>query len=114
KYPRPWSEVSRMTIGREDWEKAWPELLRHVEADELKVIKRSRSGDVLDGEVTLAGRTIPVVIKRPLRRYWYRYLNEIGRGARARRAWLKAWKMTVRNIPNAWPLLLMERRKLGY
>jgi hypothetical protein len=54
------------------------------------------------------------VIKRPRRRYWYRYLNEIGRGARARRAWVKAWKMIARNVPSAWPLLLMERRRLGY
>ena len=55
-----------------------------------------------------------MVIKRPRRRYWYRYLNEIGRGARARRAWVKAWKMIARNVPTAWPLLLMERRRLGY
>jgi len=62
----------------------------------------------------LAGRTLDVVVKRPRRRYWYRYLNEIGRGHRARRAWYKAWKMIARNIPTAWPLLLMEKRKLGY
>lgn len=114
KYPRPWSEVSHLTFGRAEWEKAWPELLTRIEADQLQVIKRSRSGDVLAGDVTLNGRSIPVVIKRPRRRYWYRYLNEIGRGARARRAWLKAWKMIFRNVPTAWPLLMMEKRRLGY
>ena len=55
-----------------------------------------------------------VIIKRPRRRYWYRYLNQIWRGTRARRAWFKAWKMIVRNVPTAWPLLYAEKRRLGY
>jgi tRNA A-37 threonylcarbamoyl transferase component Bud32 len=114
KYPRPWSAASRMTFTGDQWEKEWPDLLRRIDADGLDIIKRSRSGDVLCGRVTLGGRPIDVVIKRPRRRYWYRYLNEIGRGARARRAWLKAWKMIFRNVPCAWPLLMMERRRLGY
>ena len=114
KYPRPWSNVSRMTFTHAEWEHEWPQLLRRIEADQLDVIKRSRSGDVLSGSLTLGGRPLGVVIKRPRRRYWYRYLNEIGRGARARRAWMKAWKMIFRNVPSAWPLLMMERRKLGY
>lgn len=114
KYPRPWSASSTMNFAADDWHGAWPELLARIGADQLQVIKRSRSGDVLSGDVTLGGRTIPIVIKRPRRRYWYRYLNEIGRGARARRAWVKAWKMIARNVPGAWPLLLMERRRLGY
>jgi tRNA A-37 threonylcarbamoyl transferase component Bud32 len=114
KYPRPWSSVSRMSFSADDWRLAWPDLLSRIEADQLEVIKRSRSGDVLSGDIALGGRTISVVIKRPRRRYWYRYLNEIGRGARARRAWVKAWKMIARNVPSAWPLLLMERRRLAY
>src|SRR6185369_2649959 len=112
--PRPWSDVSRMTIDADQWRRAWPLLLRQVEADQLRVIKRSPSGDVLAGSVELGGRPIDVVVKRPRRRYWYRYLNEIGRGARARRAWVKSWKMIARNVPCAWPLLMMERRRLGY
>ena len=114
KYPRPWSAASAMSFSSDEWRAGWPDLLRRVEADGLEVIKRSRSGDVLSGVVRLGGRSIDVVIKRPRRRYWYRYLNEIGRGARARRAWLKAWKMIARNVPGAWPLLLMERRRMGY
>ena len=114
KYPRPWSAVSAMTFDRTQWQAEWPNLLRRVEADELAVIKRSRSGDVLAGGVAPGGTPIDVVVKRPRRRYWYRYLNEVGRGARARRAWFKSWKMIARNVPAAWPLLMMERRRLGY
>ena len=87
---------------------------RQIEADALEVMKRSRSGDVLAAEIVLAGKPMSVIVKRPRRRYWYRYLNEIGRGSRARRAWIKAWNLIVRNIPTAWPLLLMEKRQLGY
>jgi tRNA A-37 threonylcarbamoyl transferase component Bud32 len=114
KYPHRWSPASRLEISKEDWLREWPALLQQIEADGLQIMKRSRSGDVLAADIVLAGKPVSVVIKRPRRRYWYRYLNEIGRGARARRAWTKAWNLIVRNIPTAWPLLLMERRELGY
>ena len=61
----------------------------------------------------LGGRPIPIIIKRPRRKYWYRYLNEIGRGGRARRAWRKSWNLIVRDLPTAWPLLLMEKASDG-
>ena len=114
KYARPWSAASGAVFHTAPWKQQWSELLRRIGADELEVIKRSRSGDVLAGQVAPDGTPIEVIVKRPRRRYWYRYLNEIGRGARARRAWVKSWKMIARNIPVAWPLLLMERRRLGY
>ncbi|HWC90211.1 MAG TPA: hypothetical protein VG433_11160, partial [Pirellulales bacterium] len=114
KYPRRWSDASRLTVEPGDWAAAWPGLLADIEADRLAVLKRSRSGDVLAAEVKLGGKPVPVIVKRARRRYWYRYLNEIGRGPRSRRAWLKAWKMIVRDIPTAWPMLLMEKRRLGY
>jgi tRNA A-37 threonylcarbamoyl transferase component Bud32 len=114
KYPRPWSAASRQTFDAEQWERQWPELLRQIEADAFEVIKRSRSGDVLAGRVSADEASIEVIVKRPRRRYWHRYLNEVGRGGRARRAWVKSWKLLARNVPAAWPLLLMEKRKLGY
>ncbi len=114
KLPRRWSAFSGMQFEEHDWQAAIPLLLKRIEADELTVIKRSPSGDVLSGQIQVAGRSLEVIIKRPRRRYWYRYLNEIGRGARARRAWYKAWKLIGRNLPTAWPLLLLEKRKFGY
>jgi tRNA A-37 threonylcarbamoyl transferase component Bud32 len=114
KHPRCWSVASRLTVGQADWERAWPILLAQLERDELKVLKRSRSGDVVAGTIELAGQSLEVVIKRPRRRYWYRYLNEIGRGARARRAWFKAWNLILRNLATAWPVAVMEKRSLGY
>jgi tRNA A-37 threonylcarbamoyl transferase component Bud32 len=114
KYPHRWSRVSRLEVRREDWESQWQKLQEQIEKDQLPILKRSRSGDVLRGCVTLAGQSIDVIIKRPRRRYWYRYINEIGRGHRARRAWKKAWLLISCGLPTAWPMLLMEKRVAGY
>lgn len=114
KFPKRWSDASRLNVERADWEREFPRLLERLDRDELEVLKRSRSGDVLADRVTLGGSALPVIVKRPRRRYWYRYLNEIGRGSRAWRAWFKAWSLILRNLPTAWPLLVLEKRKLGY
>jgi tRNA A-37 threonylcarbamoyl transferase component Bud32 len=114
KYPRRWAPVSGLRISAEDWDKAWPELLTRIEADQLTVIKRGASGDVLAGELELGGRSVPIIAKRPFKRYWYRYINEIGRGSRPWRAWHKSWTLIVRDIPTAWPLAVMQKRRWGY
>ncbi len=114
RYPHRWSRASRLEFFEEDWLREWPRLKQDMLDDRLEVLKRSRSGDVLAAKVTLGGETLDVIVKRPRRRYWYRYLNEIGRGSRPWRAWLKAWQMIVRELPVAWPLLIMEQRQLGY
>lgn len=114
KYPRRWSAVSRMEFSDDEWRAAWATLRGQVEADSLEVLKRTASGDVLAGELALGGRRVPVIVKHPRRKYWYRWVNEIGRGSRARRAWFTSWEMIARNIPVAWPMLLMEKRTLGY
>jgi hypothetical protein len=55
-----------------------------------------------------------VIIKRPKRKVWWRYVFDVARPARARRTWIKAWKAIIRNLPTEWPMLVMERRSLGY
>lgn len=112
--PRRWSPVSGWTVTQEQWREAVGRISELVAADQMTVLKRSASGDVLSGTILLGGRPLDVVVKRPKRRYWYRYLNEIGRGSRSRRAWRKAWELVARGIPTAWPLLLAERRVGGY
>lgn len=114
KHPRRWSRVSRLSITEADWERAWPQLHKQMTADRLRVLKRTRSGDVFSGEIELNGQQVEVVIKRPQRRYWYRYVNDIGRGPRPRRAWYKAWNLILRNLPTAWPIAVVERRRFGY
>ena len=108
------SAVSRLVVDSDDWETAWPALWQKIESGELPVLKRSRSGEVLAAVVRVCGRDIDVIVKRPRRRYWYRYLNEIGRGSRPLRAWKKSWAMIARGLPVAWPMLVMQRRVAGY
>lgn len=114
KFPRRWAPMSGRDLSKEDWEKELPRILDLVRADSFEILKRSPGGDVLAGEIVLGGKPVDVVIKRNRRRKWYRYLNEIGRGGRAIRAWRKAWSLVVRDIPTAWPLAVIERRVLGY
>ena len=114
KFAKRWSVASKLTFTRQDWEAAFPKLLQQMNADTLTVIKRSASGDVLSGEVVLNGRPLQVVIKRPKRKYWSRFITEFFRGSRPRRAWKKAWQIIVRDMPTAWPLVIMEKTVFGY
>lgn len=114
KYSRRWAPASELRVQAEDWERAWPELWQQIETDKLTVIKRGASGDVMAGAVMIGGRRVEIIAKRSFKRHWYRYVNEIGRGSRAWRAWHKAWALTARDIPTAWPLLVMQKRALGY
>jgi tRNA A-37 threonylcarbamoyl transferase component Bud32 len=114
KYPHRFSPASRLVVGEAEWRREWPVLWQKVEGGLLEVLKSSRSGDVMAGEVTVAGRPVEVIVKRARRKRWYRYVNEIGRGSRSWRAWRKSWNLLIRNIPTAWPLLVMERRVMGY
>ncbi len=114
KYPYRWSAASQLEFSKSDWEQAWPKLLEKIDEQATTALKRTRSGEVFAIEIQIAGRNLEVIVKRPRRRYWYRYINEIGRGSRPRRAWKKSWNLLVRGLPTAFPLLLMERRRFGY
>ena len=114
KYPRRWAPASELKITRADWDREWPKLLQGIESNGFEVIKRGASGEVLAGELELAGRRVAVIMKRSFKRYWYRYFNEIGRGSRAWRAWRKAWTLVARDFATAWPLLVMQKRRFGY
>ena len=114
KFARRYSPASQIVFDRDQWRDAWKDLLARIDADQLDVIKRSGSGDVLCGEIALNGRPVSVIVKRPRKKYWYRYFNSYGRASRVMRMWTKAWKLYIRNIPAEFPLLVMEKRSLGY
>lgn len=110
----PWSIASQREVTEKDWESAWPTILAQIESEQLTVLKRDASGEVLSGEAILAGRPIQIIVKRPKRKFWYRYIVDLFRPARAARMWAKAWMLISRNLPCEYPLLLMERKSLGY
>lgn len=114
RHARRWAVSSRLDVTQEEWQRVWPTLLRQIEQGRLEYLKRDPSGEVMSAQITLAGKSIPVIIKRPRRKFWYRYVVDLGRAARARRMWKKAWQVIVRDLPTEWPMLLMEKRRLGY
>ncbi len=114
KFVRRWAPASALEVQVEDWQREASKLLGQIEAGELHAIKKSKGGEVLRGKISLGGKDVDVVVKRPFRRKWYRYVNEIGRGSRAARAWRKAWTLVAAEIPTAWPLAVLEKRRLGY
>jgi hypothetical protein len=114
RHARRWATSSRLDVAHADWRRAWPRLLEQIDRRELHVLKSDPSGDVFSTDIELDGAVVPVIIKRPKRKVWWRYVLDVARPARARRTWIKAWKAIVRNLPTEWPLLVMERRALGY
>lgn len=113
-YPRRWAPASAATVIAADWERIWPDLLAQMQAGRLEPLKRDDNGDVWAGDVTLGGQTVRVVIKHPRRKKLRQYLTDALRGSRARRSWIKTHKALARDLPAEWPLLLMEKRRLGY
>lgn len=114
KYPRRFSPASQQTFTAEQWTAATRELLAKLNADTLHVIKRTASGDVLAGEMAVGERRLDVIVKRPRKKHLYRYAVDALRGGRARRAWFKSYRLIARNLPAAWPLLLLEKKQGGY
>ncbi|MGN6625865.1 MAG: lipopolysaccharide kinase InaA family protein [Tepidisphaeraceae bacterium] len=109
-----WSPASRLNVSPADWRREWPALVARLRADQLEILKRDRSGDVLADGVTLAGVPIDVVVKRPRNKFWYRYVYDLFRVSRAMRLWQKARWLQARQIAVEYPLIVMERRRLGY
>lgn len=113
RFPHRHSVASGLTLSSAEWLREWPRLWEQLVAETLEPLKRSASGDVWGGEVVLTGVPVEVVVKRAYRRYAYRYVTELGRGTRTWRAWWKSWALLARDIPTAWPLLMLQRRRLG-
>src|SRR5262249_4481470 len=114
KFSRRYSPASRMQFTKASWESAWNDLRARLDADQLDVIKRTPSGDVLSGEIVLDGHPVQVIVKRPRKKLLYRYVTTLVLRTRGERMWTKAWKLYIRNIPAEFPLLLMQKRILGY
>jgi hypothetical protein len=112
--PAEWSLASTLSIAAAEWRREWPLLVERVAAGQVEILKSDASGDVLATEVRLAGRPVAVVIKRPRNKYLYRRLLAVTRSSRAMRMWEKTVALHLRHLPIEYPLVVMERRRLGY
>lgn len=115
KFPYAWSRVSGMEFDPKDLERAWEDLNARIARGEVtRFIKRSESGDVVSADVQIGGRPLSVVVKVPRRKQWHRWVTDVLRGDRAMRAWTRAWELIARDIPTAWPIMVVRRTRLGY
>src|SRR5256885_832387 len=85
---------------------ATPIFRAQMEPDQLEILRRSPRGDVPAGEIALDGHPVPVIVKRPRQKHLRRYIQQPFRGSRAAQAWTKGWRLVVRDIPTAWPILI--------
>ena len=112
RFAQLWS--AQLDVERKQWGEIWPRLLERIDAGELQVLKRDASGEVFAGQIEFGGKTIDIIAKRPRRKFWYRFVMDLFRPARAERMWLKAWTLIGRNFPCEFPMIVMQRKVLGY
>lgn len=112
--PLDYSPASHLNIAAEDWQREWPRLIQSIRADQLEILKSDASGDILSTQVFLQGRPIDVIVKRPRNKYLYRKVLNLFRASRARRLFDKTRWLMVRRIEVEYPLIVMERRVMGY
>lgn len=112
--PLDYALSSRLNITVEDWRREWPRLIQLIRADQLDILKSDESGDILSGQICLQGRPIDVIVKRPRNKYLYRKVLNLFRASRAKRLFDKTRWLLVRRIEVEYPLIVMERRVMGY
>ena len=112
--PVEWSVAAGLAVTADDWRREWPPLADALHAGLLRVLKSDASGDIVAAQVLLAGTPVEVVLKRPRNKFWYRYVLDVFRISRARRAWQKARRLLVRGLAVELPLAVFERRRNGY
>ncbi len=108
------SVSSHLRITKEDWDREWPRVVERMRGEQLEILKRDASGDILAGELHLQGRPIDVIVKRPRNKYLYRRVLGALRASRAKRLFDKTRWLMIRRIDVEYPLIVMERRVMGY
>ncbi len=108
-----YASASRLRITEQQWQEALPALIAGIDAGNFETLKSDASGVVAATECQIGGERVQIVVKRPRRRTLLRMLIDPLRRTRARRTWIKAWKMLARDIPSEFPLLMIERHRFG-
>jgi tRNA A-37 threonylcarbamoyl transferase component Bud32 len=89
-------------------------MVEKMRGEQLEILKRDASGDILATEIALNGRPINVIVKRPWNKYRYRRILQLVRASRAKRLFERTRSLLARRIDVEYPLIVMERRVLGY
>jgi hypothetical protein len=78
--------------------------LQQINSDLLHIVKRDAAAMCCPARSSSMGAPVSVIVKRPRRKSPMRYVMDLPRRSRARRTWIKTWKMLVRGIPCEWPM----------
>lgn len=110
----PWSGANDLVFDADGWRAAMPTLLE-PEASGWTMFKRDAAARVFGGRWTFPDtheptRTLELVVKRPATPTGFGGLLKRLRPSRARRAWIKTWRLLSLGFACEVPLLLLERR----
>ncbi|MBN1490739.1 MAG: phosphotransferase, partial [Phycisphaerae bacterium] len=114
KRPVAGSIASTLTFRRQQWQTWLTQPLDWLMPDEAwQMIKDSHSGTVCRRTLPTTPTPLPVVCKRPRSRNILRRIVMMLRRSRNLRAWQRGFALIHRNMPTAWPLAVLERRRFG-
>lgn len=106
----PASSVCRLEFTPENWAKALANPEGLFEGPGVQIIKDSRSSLVVRRKLIVGGHELDVYIKRPRRKYAYRFLVDCFRPSRALRAFRQGHQILARHVGTPLPLACLERR----
>jgi serine/threonine protein kinase len=112
KHPMVYSPATGLEFAAADWQICLqdPEKMLEEFARQMRPIKNSRSTFVCHGTLQVGPHTVPVVVKRHIRRKPVAALWDCFRKSRSLRAWKMSFAMLHRGLPVAQPLAVLERR----
>ncbi len=111
KRPRADSHASRLQLSREWWRAQLSNPLRWFTADGAEDCKNSHSAQVRRAVLVVDRQTsLPVIIKRPLARDWWRRLRMLLPPSRSMRGWRIGNALLHRDQAAARPLAVLEKR----
>ncbi len=111
RFPKEEYLSSRLTFTADDWKNALvkPEALLAGGT----VIKQGGHSTVGETELQMGSHVLPVIIKHIRVREGLRGWWQAVRRSRALRQWFWAHAFIIRDVPTAWPLAAVERRRWG-
>lgn len=104
------SRASQLVFNREWWSKQLAAPRRWFAAGSSPACKDSHSGLVQRALLEHPQGSVPVILKRPRARNWWRRLVQWWPPSRSRRGWRMGHALLNRDIATARPLALLERR----
>ena len=110
KHCPPGSTAGTHVFTRAQWEAILAQGPSLLEGEDVKVIKDSPSGRVVQRKLKVGDIELEVHIKRPRRKQSWKILMDCFRASRPLRAFRLGHQMMTRGVDTALPLAAMERR----